>query len=975
MIAQNSIVIHGSEKSSKMTAEKVRLKNLQGEHEVIWITEMGCLFKGDGIPGGHNYQIFKNCHWYSGGTAILAPLEHVEGYVAPPKSEGPANPPPCPYQPKPEFRDVAEANPDFIFHESSGNFHLVQRWRKAGCAVIPIARYSLHGHLPRFGFKKTPPGLQWGHWKQRPMWDREVAQYWTGPRFHGIGVPCGAVSGGLEDTEFDCHVTYLAFKEKIAEERPELWAKLPVIISPTNGRHLPYRCEKVSGNMKLAQEVVLDDQGNIVLDESGNPKFRTLIETRGEGGMFVAPGSPLDVHPCGLPYVFERGCPEAIPTITAEEREYLHSLSRSFNKYTPPPKPKKDRVAGEDDSDGGGGDYDDLDEPWNDFNARADWEFVFDETGYQIHPCGTKVTRPGKSVSEGSSASLGYLGLPIMHVFSSSMSGGFEPEGNYTKFATWAILKHGGDFSAAGKAAIDLGYGRHGREWREALEWGKSFEERLGRWEKLQQEKLREAAGSVIKYKDNALFSYLWRGHHRRLSDEDRYKRMCSTVRALKLLPATGFFPEYLKSQLPCSDCPAIYHVASALVMAGHLLNRKVKMPFGTSTIYPNIWAGVLGPSSVFHKSYAVNSVKRVMPRVPGYEYTTLPDSFTFEAMVGRLGWVLKKDDEVESDPEFFGGCDQIAQELPITARKKLWCERQERAAAEDGKDFLQGVGLFHLNEIGGWLATLGNNQNLSAKETLTHLYDCPGEWEKATVTNGVYYIYRPCLSILGASTVNWLQDNLTESDIQGGFLPRWLFFNAKAKDYIMAIPDEPDPEQQEAAFEAARRLSRMRGTVRLGDDEEATDLYWGWRQAIEKQTDPMVLSWANRMGTYALKVAMIFEASVAQGETISSISPTSMRAAITLIDYLMADLRGILQDMAFDKSGQNLNKIKNYIKLAGKDGIGHSTILKKSKLDKNTFANLVGTLAETGEIALVPDGEMAPNGKQPMKYVYVTAA
>jgi hypothetical protein len=277
------------------------------------------------------------------------------------------------------------------------------------------------------------------------------------------------------------------------------------------------------------------------------------------------------------------------------------------------------------------------------------------------------------------------------------------------------------------------------------------------------------------------------------------------------------------------------------------------------------------------------------------------------------------------------------------------------------------------LNEIGGWLATLGNNQNLSAKETLTHLYDCPAEWEKATVTNGVYYIYRPCLSILGASTVNWLQDNLSESDIQGGFLPRWLFFNAKAKDYIMSIPDEPDSGQQELAFEAARRLSKIRGTVRL-DDDEATDMYWSWRQRIEKQGDPMLLSWANRLGTYALKVAMIFEASVTEGETVSTISLGSMKASVTLIDYLMSDLKGILQDMAFDTNGQNLLKVKDYIRHAGKDGIAHSTALKKSKLDKNTFSNLVGTLAETGEVALVPDGDPSANGKQAMRYVYVSA-
>lgn len=950
-----------TEDSEVGSTTAVRVKGLEGEtenaltdlHEIVVSTD------GEAIP--KRSECFQR--GILGRSVLSLPAAFVEG------SE-PGKLPESLHRPGPEFRNVTP-DPDFIYDDAVGNWHIVQRYRKAGLAVIPIARHSLHGHLPGFGFKRTPPGLKWGHWKQRPIWDREAAQYWAGPRFHGIGVPCGAVSGGLEDTEFDCHETYLKFEKFVKEGKPDLWARLVIMVSPSNGRHLLYRCEEVSGNRKLAQRVVVDESGDPVLDKTGHPKVDTLIETRGEGGQFVAPGSPADVHPSGLPYVFEQGTPETIQTISTEERDYLHVLARSFNKFNRPEKPKKERSAGDDGDDEA---YGDPDKPWDDFNRRADWEFVFDGTEYEIHPCGRKVSRPGKSVSEGSSASLDYLGLPMMHVFSSSMGGTFEHEGNYTKFATWAILKHGGDFSSAARAAIDLGYGKQGRERGEALEWGKRHEERVGRWEKLQQETIRESAKSVAKFKDNDLFSYLWKGHHRRLNDEDRYKRMCSTVRALKLVPAIGFFPEYFKSQLPCSDCPVIYHVASALVMAGHLLNRKVRMPFGNSTIYPNVWAGVLGPSSVFHKSHAVNSVKRVMPNVPGYEYSTLPDSFTFEAMISRLGWILKEnDDETVRDVAYFGGSEQMADELPIQARKKMWCEQQEKFADEAGTEFTQGVGLFHLNEIGGWLATLGNNQNLSAKETLTHLYDCPTEWQKATVTNGIYYVYRPCLSILGASTVNWLQDNLSESDIQGGFMPRWLFFNAKAKDYIMSIPDEPDAVQQEVAFEAARRLAKMRGFVRLGDDE-ATEIYWSWRQRIEKQGDPMVLSWANRMGMYALKVAMIFEASVTEGDTVSTISPGSMRAAVTLIDYLLSDLRGILQDLAFDKNGQNLNKLKNYIKHAGKDGIGHSTALKKSKLDKNMFGNLVGTLAETGEVVVVPDGEPSANGKQPVKYVYVSA-
>ena len=69
---------------------------------------------------------------------------------------------------------------------------------------------------------------------------------------------------------------------------------------------------------------------NQKLAESRDKK--TLIETRGEGGYVVAPGSPLACHPLKQPYQLIRGDLTQIPTITPDERQILLNTARSFNE-------------------------------------------------------------------------------------------------------------------------------------------------------------------------------------------------------------------------------------------------------------------------------------------------------------------------------------------------------------------------------------------------------------------------------------------------------------------------------------------------------------------------------------------------------------------------------------------------------------------------------------------------------------------
>lgn len=102
---------------------------------------------------------------------------------------------------------------------------------------------------------------------------------------------------------------------------------------------------------------------------------------------------------------------------------------------------------------------DDL--PGADFSRRGDWaETGLFEAGW-TRGGGNAVIRPGKS--GGISGTLDHCtstanGWPLFHCFTAAGTP-FEQGDSYNRFQVFAIVKHGGDFSAAAKALRAMGYG------------------------------------------------------------------------------------------------------------------------------------------------------------------------------------------------------------------------------------------------------------------------------------------------------------------------------------------------------------------------------------------------------------------------------------------------------------------------------------------------------------------------------------
>ncbi|MGH0035323.1 MAG: phage/plasmid primase, P4 family [Myxococcota bacterium] len=302
----------------------------------------------------------------------------------------------------------------------------------AGLCVVPIKPDG----------SKRPDLGSWKFYQEHRPSSADVDRWFSVNR-SGLGIICGAVSGGLELFDFDDAATYSAFVEVgCAVGLGSLIDRIEAGYcegTPKPGVHWFYRCPEPSCS-KLAKA----------------DRATTLIETKGEGGFAVVAPSYGPTHPTGKPYVLRSGGFDSIASVSAEERRQLFDLARTFDRMEGPRQPQN----------GGRAPGSDGNRPGDDFNRRTTWPDVLEPLGWTLLFESNGVAywrRRGKT--EGWSATTNHGGTDRLKVFSSSTE--FEsvlegPSGRgqtYDRFGAYALLHHAGDLALAARELAAKGYG------------------------------------------------------------------------------------------------------------------------------------------------------------------------------------------------------------------------------------------------------------------------------------------------------------------------------------------------------------------------------------------------------------------------------------------------------------------------------------------------------------------------------------
>lgn len=304
-----------------------------------------------------------------------------------------------------------------------------------GLSVIPVKADG----------SKSPAFAGWRKYAAAAPSDDEVTAWFSAKQPVGVGIVPGPASGNLVVMDFECHgeSAFVEWYQRLPADLRMIADRLPAVATPTGGRHLYVRLPGSQPGTRLAKYA----------------KGKTKIEVRGEGHQVLAPGCPAECHPSGKLYewVVPPDDGDPFPELDWDEWASLCEVAERCNEYMPPEQPR-DRDTRNGNPAGAGS-------PGNDFNARGTWaETGLFEAGWAwCRRCGDDkgyLTRPGKE--GGISASAGMVsskesGYPYLYVWSTASD--FPTETPLSRFAVYAQLKHGGDYSEAAKGLVRLGYG------------------------------------------------------------------------------------------------------------------------------------------------------------------------------------------------------------------------------------------------------------------------------------------------------------------------------------------------------------------------------------------------------------------------------------------------------------------------------------------------------------------------------------
>jgi len=274
----------------------------------------------------------------------------------------------------------------------------------------------------------------WKVYQEQMVTEEELSRQMADNRAKGVAIICGSLSGNVEvidiDTKYETYDLWEAIKKAIPQE---LYIKLHIVKTRSNGKHLIYKCEAIEGNQKLAQRLpTLEERKN-------NPSIKSycIIETRGEGGYVVAPPTSG--------YEIEQ---EGINVITLDEREVLFEIMRSFNEIFEEqvieaherPSTKEYGVS-----------------PFDDYNRRGDIIDLMQRNGWKVVKQNSErifFLRPGSGAEHSGSWN---VGMGLFSVF--SVNTPFQVQKGYKLSAVFAILECNGDFKLAARKLLDMGFG------------------------------------------------------------------------------------------------------------------------------------------------------------------------------------------------------------------------------------------------------------------------------------------------------------------------------------------------------------------------------------------------------------------------------------------------------------------------------------------------------------------------------------
>ncbi len=364
-----------------------------------------------------------------------------------------------------------------------------------------------------------------------------------------------------------------------------------------------------------------------------------------------------------------------------------------------------------------------------------------------------------------------------------------------------------------------------------------------------------------------------------------------------------GFLQDYLTFCCRLTDAPAEFHLAAGLTILATVCGSNIRYPtFGGLTAWPNLYTLLIAPSGLYRKSTAIGMAKSLLSKVN--RQLILPNVTTRESMV------------------------KLLRETPAV--------------------------LYPISEFAAVLDYWKKDYAADMKGFITDIFDSQDAYVTSTIKDSRQEAKEPSFNILAGSTIDWLRDKLTEGDLRGGLMGRFLMVAGVDKGKDPGLNVQPDESLRAKMVGFLKSIAGLHNS--WVDVRSQITVFRDWNQEMErkmlKQADPNLIGFQSRLGAHCLKLAILFCVGEEGPREKYELSAEHLGQAIFFTEWLH-DRAQELAETGFIK-GRFEKQMQKFLAYCQREnGIEHRTALQLMHCQSREFESIVKTALEREEITV----------------------
>ncbi|MBX2976629.1 MAG: DUF3987 domain-containing protein [Ignavibacteriaceae bacterium] len=352
--------------------------------------------------------------------------------------------------------------------------------------------------------------------------------------------------------------------------------------------------------------------------------------------------------------------------------------------------------------------------------------------------------------------------------------------------------------------------------------------------------------------------------------------------------------------------------------------------------VYLNIWVILIGKSTIMKKTTAINYCKEELQRIENLSYSGYQKKLQdYESEVTEAKEQKRKLEIQKPLREY----NLIPQDCTVQSLSEILSTSNR--------------GLLVHSEFGSFLNQFNQSYNADGKQFFTNLYDVPEWYEVSRVTKGNTILQRPYLSILAASTIDWVKEFSSETDLRSGFFARFLYFirNTPDKEYIPLLKLKTLTKQSEKYIDTRGIfdfLTSINSDVDLQITDEAEKLFTqydidSYKELLSSDNENE-LSFKARLLVNTLKFAGL----IALSDKSYTVTKENIEDAINISNNLCRpNIEKLLNsELIQDEFSRNEDKVLRTIKNRGGE-ISRTDLLNTTKIKAKVLDELISNLAQ----------------------------